>query len=79
MADGLDSFVWVMMDSLLDSALGLAVMIPRVSDYSGAKLCPLLVSIVASLSGPSSYAHLGEQCGSVAEVHVAMGREAGSL
>jgi len=47
----LDSFVWVIMDSLLDSVLCLAVMIPR-SDYDGAKLCPLLVSIVASLGGP---------------------------
>ena len=30
-------------------------------------------------SSMKSYARLGEQCGSVAKVYVAMGREAGSL
>jgi len=30
-------------------------------------------------SSMKSYARLGEQCSSVAEVYVAMGREAGSL
>jgi len=50
----LDSFAWVMihLHSPLDSAVGLAVMIPRMSDCGGAKLCSLVMSIVASLGCP---------------------------